>query len=133
MAKNIDANPMELLNQVMLGTEIKGDVSSTGDMRIDGSLIGNLKIKGRVVIGESGKVKGEIQCKNSEVSGKIEGKIMVAEQLSLKATSSIDGDIITNKLAIEPGAKFTGTCNMSNNTAIGGTPLSSKPDEKTTK
>ena len=50
-----------------------------------------------------------------DVSGKIEGKIIVLEQLSLKTTSIIKGDVIASKLAIEPGAKFTGNCNMSGN------------------
>ena len=60
-------------------------------------------------------LKGEINCKNSDVLGKIEGKIVAIDQLSLKATSVINGDLIASKLAIEPGARFTGNCNMSSN------------------
>ena len=104
-----------MINLIGVGTDIKGDIKSTGDIRIDGSLTGNLNTKGKVVIGETGKIKGEINCKNSDVLGKIEGKIVAIDQLSLKATSVINGDLIASKLAIEPGARFTGNCNMSSN------------------
>jgi cytoskeletal protein CcmA (bactofilin family) len=101
------------INLISPGTEITGDVKSNGDIRIDGLLTGNLNTKGKVVIGPTGKVKGEVFCKNSEVSGIVEGKISVGQLLTLKASSKIVGDIITFKLSIEPGAKFTGNCKMS--------------------
>ena len=100
------------INLIGAGTDIKGDVESTGDIRIDGTLKGNLKTRGKVVIGTTGLVKGEVHCKNSDVEGKVEGKILVQELLALKATSTILGDISAKKLAIEPGAKFTGNCSM---------------------
>ena len=98
------------INLISNGTEITGEVRSQGDVRIDGVLNGNLSTKGKVVIGNTGKVKGEVNCKNSEVSGVIEGKIKVSQLLTLKIASRINGDIITNKLSIEPGASFTGRC-----------------------
>jgi len=101
------------INLISNGTDITGDVKSTGDIRIDGTLTGNLNTKGKVVIGPTGKVKGEIICKNSEVSGTIEGKITVNQLLILKASSKILGDIATAKLSIEPGAVFSGNCKMS--------------------
>lgn len=100
------------INLIGAGTSISGDIESNGDIRIDGNLKGSLNTKGKVVIGETGNINGEINCKNADVSGKIEGKIIVSELLSLKLTAKIFGDIISNKLAIEPGAVFTGTCNM---------------------
>lgn len=101
------------INLISNGTEITGDIKSSGDIRIDGTLTGNLNTKGKVVIGPTGKVKGEVICKNSEVSGMIEGKISVGQLLNLKNASKIVGDIFTFKLSIEPGAKFTGNCKMS--------------------
>lgn len=101
------------INLISNGTEITGDVRSDGDIRIDGVLIGNLATKGKVVIGNTGKVKGEVLCKNSEVCGEVDGKINVSQLLTLKTSSKINGDIITDKLSIEPGARFTGNCNMS--------------------
>jgi len=101
------------INLISVGTDITGDIKSNGDIRIDGSLTGNLNTKGKVVIGTTGKVKGEVICKNSEVAGIIEGKILVGQLLNLKASSKIYGDINTSKLSIEPGAIFSGTCKMS--------------------
>jgi cytoskeletal protein CcmA (bactofilin family) len=101
------------INLISNGTEITGDVKSNGDIRIDGFLAGNLTTKGKVVIGPTGKVKGEVYCKNSEVSGAVEGRICVSQLLTLKTDSKISGDILTFKLSIEPGAKFTGNCKMS--------------------
>ncbi len=102
-----------IVNFITAGTEITGDINSKEGIRIEGSLTGNIITKGKLVIGETGKVKGEITCKNAEVFGSIEGKITVSELLSLRKTALINGDIMTNKLAIEPGSKFTGNCNMS--------------------
>ncbi len=101
-----------IVNFITAGTEITGDINSNEGIRIEGSLTGNITTKGKLVIGETGKVKGEITCKNAEVFGFIEGKISVSELLSLRKTARINGDIMTNKLAIEPGSKFTGNCNM---------------------
>ena len=103
------------INLISNGTDITGDIKSNGDIRIDGYLTGNLNTKGKVVIGLTGKVSGEVICKNSEVSGFIEGKITVGHLLSLKANAKLLGDIVTSKLSIEPGAKFTGNCKMTDN------------------
>jgi cytoskeletal protein CcmA (bactofilin family) len=108
------------INLISIGTDITGDIRSNGDIRIDGSLTGSLNTKGKVVIGPTGKVNGEVICKNSEVSGVIEGKIIVEQLLNLKASSKIFGDIATLKLSIEPGANFTGSCKMSDNDKNGG-------------
>ena len=129
MAKTMETEQKQI-NIIGTGTNITGDVNCSGDIRIDGGLTGNLNVQGKVVIGTSGKVKGEITCKNSEVEGKIEGKISVAELLSLKSTSSINGDIKTRRLAIEPGANFTGNCVMSNTSATGTAPLKMNEEKK---
>ncbi|MFZ1271060.1 MAG: polymer-forming cytoskeletal protein, partial [Bacteroidales bacterium] len=78
MAKIIETDNSNAVNLISQGTEITGDIKSTGDIRIDGILNGNMSTRGKVVIGPTGKVKGEVECKNSEVSGLIEGKITVS-------------------------------------------------------
>lgn len=100
------------VNIVGAGTVIEGDITTNGDMRIDGTLTGSINVKGKLVIGVSGSVEGEIICQNADISGTIKGKIGVAELLSLKASSKLTGDIITNKIAVEPGATFSGSCSM---------------------
>lgn len=119
MAKNNETENTTI-NLVSNGTDITGDIKSTGDIRIDGSLTGNLNTKGKVVIGQTGKINGEIDCKNSEICGTVEGRVVVSQLLILKASSKIFGDIVTNKLSIEPGALFSGTCKMSENHNNGG-------------
>ena len=74
---------------------------------------GNLTTQSKIVIGTTGSVVGEIKCKDCEVAGSVRGKIKVENLLMLKATAAVDGEIKTAKLAIEPNAIFTGTCNMS--------------------
>jgi len=111
MAKN---NEIEspAINIIRKGTVIKGDVICSGDIRIDGILSGKLNSEGKVVVGETGKIEGEIICRNADISGTIKAKLTVKELLQLKSTANIVSDINTNKLSIEPGATFTGSCNM---------------------
>lgn len=122
MAKNNETES-PAINIVRKGTEIKGDITCSGDIRIDGVLSGTLVSDGKVVVGNSGVVDGEVTCKNADISGTIKAKLAVKELLQLKATANILGDINTNKLSIEPGATFTGSCNM-------GTVVSSMQNEE---
>jgi len=108
------------INLIGKGTMIIGDLKANGDIRIDGSLNGKLHGKGRVVIGPSGTVEGEIHCQNAEISGIVKGKISVADLLSLKASAKVHGDIQTSKISIEPGALYTGNCNMSSQSMSSG-------------
>ncbi len=128
MAKNSEFTS-NVINLIGTGTEIKGNVKSSGDIRIDGYLNGNLNTKGKLVIGESGKVKGEVFCKSSDIEGTIEGKVNVAELLTLKTSARVNGDIKTGRLAIEPGFAFTGNCIMTDGTE---SPKSGKSFEELT-
>jgi len=111
MVKN-NTTESSSVNIIGAGTIIDGDITTNGDMRIDGSLKGSINVKGKLVVGTSGNIDGEIICQNADVSGTIKGKIAVSELLSLKASSKLTGDIITNKIAVEPGATFSGSCSM---------------------
>lgn len=111
MSKN-NSSETPSVNLIGAGTTIDGDITTNGDIRIDGSLTGSINVKGKLVVGVSGMLEGEIICQNADVSGTIKGKIGVAELLSLKASSKLTGDIITNKIAVEPGATFSGSCSM---------------------
>ena len=112
MSKQADTNSPDRLNRIVEGTSIEGDIKSDSNIRIDGRLKGTITTKGRLVIGPSGSIEGEIHCENADVEGSFVGKIAVNQLLSLKSTAKLSGDIITNKLAIEPGASFSGTCSM---------------------
>ena len=111
MAKNNESESL-LGNMIKAGTEIKGDIKCSGDIRIDGALIGSLETEGRLVVGGSGRIEGNVTCKNADISGTIRAKLNVHELLSLKAACNLEGEISTNQLHIEPGASFTGNCQM---------------------
>jgi cytoskeletal protein CcmA (bactofilin family) len=109
------ARPSEnngVVNHIGVGTVITGEITSSGDIRIDGSLKGSINTKGKVVVGTTGIVEGDVVCQNADVSGELKASISVSELLTLKSTAKLHGDILTNKLAIEPGASFTGSCSM---------------------
>lgn len=112
MAKSINGENQSV-NMLGAGTIIKGDIQSNGDFRVDGTLIGSIHSKGKIVIGETGNVDGEVICRNADISGQVKAQLTVSELLTLKATAKLSGEITTNKLSIEPGARFSGTCNMS--------------------
>lgn len=116
MAKENNVISLQEINLIAAGTKITGELLSDGDIRIDGELMGSLESKGRLVIGASGRVEGDIRCKSCEISGTHKGKLFISELLSLKATSSVSGEMITGKLSIEPGAYFMGTCTMGDET-----------------
>ena len=108
MSDNING----LINTITVGTSIKGDIQANGDFRMDGTLEGNITLTGKLVIGEQGHILGNVVCQNANVIGTIDGNLSVKEFLTLSATSRVKGDIVATKLAIEPGAYFTGTCHM---------------------
>ncbi len=99
-------------NRILAGTKMEGEVQSKGDIRVDGELKGTINISGKLVIGEKGKVDGEIKCGSANVSGHLSGTVEVSELLTLQKTARVHGDILTSKLAVEPGAEFTGSCSM---------------------
>ena len=100
------------VNMIGVGTVITGDVYSKGDIRVDGTLKGSVTTEGKVVLGKEGVIEGDVVCKNADVSGILKAKITVSQLLSLKTSAKLNGDITTNKLSIEPGAEFTGSCSM---------------------
>ncbi len=112
MARNIENAPDLAINRIVEGTVIEGEIRCESNIRIDGSFTGNLTTKGRFVVGPAGKVDGTVVCQHAEIEGQVKGKLNVQQQLSLKASARVDGDIFTDKLSIEPGAVFTGACNM---------------------
>ena len=100
------------INMIGAGTIITGDIVSKGDIRVDGTLKGSVNTEGKVVLGREGMIEGDVICKDADISGVIKAKITVSQLLSLKTNAKLNGDIITNKLSIEPGATFSGSCSM---------------------
>lgn len=101
-------------NIIAQGTKIVGTITTNSDIRIDGELEGDLSCKGKIVVGQQGNIKGNVDCANAEIMGQVNGKMVVSGTLSLKSTSRIWGQIKTKILSIEPEAQFTGSCEMGN-------------------
>lgn len=99
-------------NVIAKNTKITGEIISEGDYRIDGVLEGELKTKGRVIIGIGGIVNGNIEALNTDIEGTFSGKLNVEKILTIKASSNISGEVIVGKLSIEPGAAFNASCTM---------------------
>src|SRR5271157_2784758 len=100
------------INLLSAGTVVKGEIKVNGDFRLDGCFIGTINCKGKVVVGPTGNIEGEIICQNADFSGEVKATVKVSELLTLKETARYTGDMTTNKLSIEPGAKFSGNCIM---------------------
>ena len=101
-----------LYNSLTAGSKIIGTVVTDSDFRIDGIVEGDVQCKGKIVIGEKGAVQGDLSCQNADVLGCIEGAIKVDGTLSLRATGSINGNVQTKVLIVEPKAQFNGSCSM---------------------
>jgi cytoskeletal protein CcmA (bactofilin family) len=97
---------------IAAGTTMKGDISSNGDIRIDGTLQGNIQCQAKVVIGSNGTVEGDISGQQADIMGKVTGTIKVKELLQLKGGSQVSGNLYAGKLQIEPSANFNGQCHM---------------------
>ncbi|MBQ6742070.1 MAG: polymer-forming cytoskeletal protein [Bacteroidales bacterium] len=112
MARTMEPETTNSINIITSGTVIKGDVTASGDFRLDGTLEGNIQLNGKLVIGDSGVINGNVLCMNANIIGTVNGNLSVKELLSLHSSARVKGDILINKLSIEPGAIFTGKCNM---------------------
>lgn len=99
-------------NVIGKGTVLEGNIETSGNIRIEGKIIGNLKSKAKVALGNSSLVDGNVSAQNADVEGTVKGKVEIADMLVLKATATVHGDISTGKLVVEPGAVFNGTCKM---------------------
>ena len=97
---------------IAAGTTVEGNINSSGDIRIDGTLNGNVQCNAKVNIGAQGQVKGDITGQQADIMGKVNGTIRVKELLMLKGGSNVAGNLFASKLSIEPSANFNGQCHM---------------------
>ena len=112
MAKSEPNLNVNSISRISAGTIIKGEISSPYDIRIDGTFEGKIQTKGRVVVGETATVKGDIICENIDLWGKVEGNIFVKDTLTLMEGCVINGNLNIRRLAVELGSTFNGNCRM---------------------
>lgn len=111
MEPNVNVNEV---SRISTGTIFKGEISSSNDIRIDGTFEGKIYSKGRVVVGEKACIKGDIICTNVDFWGSMEGNFFVKDTLSLKSSSKVNGNLHIKRLQVELDAKFDGSCLMIN-------------------
>ena len=97
------------------GTTLKGDIHSNSDLRIDGTIIGNIQSSAKVVIGANGVVEGNISGNQADIIGKVSGNVKAKDLLQLRGDSTVTGNVYAGKLQVEPSAVFNGECHMGSN------------------
>lgn len=110
--ERIEMSTENVLNTISRGTVVIGNISTRGDIRIEGKIIGTVICSSKLVIGEHGFVEGNIDAKNANIAGEVKGEVVIRELLQLQETGKINGDIFTSKLAVQIGASFSGSCRM---------------------
>jgi cytoskeletal protein CcmA (bactofilin family) len=106
-----------ILNTIARGTVLVGKITTKGDIRIEGKIIGTITCDSKLVIGKNGSVEGNVDARNAYIEGEIEGTVVIRELLQLQETGRIRGDIYTSKLSVQVGAMFTGNCRMGKDAA----------------
>lgn len=102
---------------ISAGVLIEGKLSSNGNIRIDGTINGDVFAEGNITVGENGEINGQLNAEVVNVGGKVNGSINAKEKLTLEAKSNLKGDLITKILVIEAGALFEGKSSMSGNSS----------------
>ena len=103
---------------ISAGTTLMGDITSDNDLRIDGTIRGNVFSTSKIIIGSTGMVEGNIDGQQADITGKVTGNITVKELLQLKGGCNVQGNISAEKLQIEPTATFNGQCQMGGSASI---------------
>ena len=100
---------------ISAGTTVKGDISSNHDLRIDGTIIGNIQCSAKIVVGANGVVEGDLSGNQADIVGKVSGNIRAKEILQLRGDCVVIGHLYAGKLQVEPTATFNGQCHMGAN------------------
>jgi len=100
-------------NVIGASTTLTGMLRSDGGVRLDGTFEGNIEVAGNVVIGETGRLIGDVVARNVTVGGEVKGGIQGTGQVQVLSTGHVFGDIVHNGLMIDPGGVFQGMSRMS--------------------
>lgn len=104
--------PSHSFNNLVQGTAVEGDIQSKSDIRIDGHIKGSLKCEAKVIVGPTGSVEGEVNCKSAVIEGRFQGTLIVEDLLTIKETANVNGQIRYGKLVVQPGAVLVGDLRM---------------------
>lgn len=118
------------LNSLVQGTNVEGNIKSTSDIRIDGSIKGTLHCDAKVIIGPEGKIDGDVFCENAVIEGTFKGKLNVKELLNIRESAKVEGEIRYGRLLVQMGATLIGDVRKHNSGNENGIPKSSKSSQK---
>jgi cytoskeletal protein CcmA (bactofilin family) len=93
-------------------TALKGDIECSGSLRIDGSVTGDIKTDGNVLLGKDGFIKGKTEAVNVNLSGTVEGNIRATGILRILSSAKLYGDVEVKSFVADEGAIFQGSCKM---------------------
>ena len=110
--QTLDKNFTSSATLISAGTELQGDLKSENDLRIDGTIYGNVSSHARVIVGPTGFVEGNIEGAQADVAGNVKGNIVVKELVQLRTKSNVQGNIASVSLQIDAGAVFNGQSQM---------------------
>lgn len=113
MSKNEVSTQVNEVNRISSGSEFRGTLNSKSDIRIDGFFEGKITTTGKLVIGDSAHLIGEAIAKSCDVWGDLDGKILLKEYFGLRKTGTFKGKVVCNKVFIEEGGVFNGSCKIS--------------------
>ena len=103
---------------------IKGELTGSEDLTIEGHVEGKIELKDHVLtIGPNGKIKAQVYAKSVIVLGEVNGNVTATEKVDIRDGGSVDGDIVSPRVAIAEGAHFRGTVDMQRK---GGQPAQAK-------
>lgn len=112
MNKMEQTTNVNTVSRIAQGTVFKGEMTSPHDIRIDGHFEGDIQSEGKVVIGEAAFFKGKISCNDLDFWGKADTEAVVKGTLSMHSGCVVTGSVRTQKLIVELGSSFDGTCAM---------------------
>lgn len=115
MNSNKSGNNLPSVNMISEGTTLDGTIETKNDVRIAGTLDGEAKAKGKIIVSSSGKVDGNIEASDADIAGRIDGEVRVTNKLILRKSAIVEGDIYTKTILAEEGSQINGSFHMSEN------------------
>ena len=91
---------------------IEGTLSGSEPVVVEGSIRGNVKLTGELLIGTKARIEATVHARNVTIEGKVTGDISADERVELVATASVDGNIKAPKIVVAEGARFRGSVDM---------------------
>lgn len=115
------------------GVKIEGKLSCSGSIRLDGEVQGDISSQSTVIVGENGKVNGQINADSITIGGKVTGTIKAKEKVVLESKANLKGDIVTKILSVDAGAVFNGNTKMGDSGSFSPSTETSKSADSSTK